>query len=192
MKNKDQYAAVTIGTSLGGLAALTQIIPTLPENFLPTIIVQHIQERSENLLVPYLDRLSAMHVKEASPDEAIQKGCVYIAPPGYHLLIDYNHTFALSVDERVNYSRPSIDVLFESAGMVYQSQLIAVILTGANSDGTQGLRVVKKYGGLVVAEDPETAEAATMPRSAIDAGLVDFVLPLADIADFLQKKTIVL
>ena len=110
--------------------------------------------------------------------EAIKPANVYFAPPNYHLLINDDKTFSLSIDDKVNYARPSIDVLFESAVDVYAPWLVGVILTGANNDGAQGLRLIKERGGLAIVQDPQTAESAYMPKAALEATQVDYVLPL--------------
>ncbi len=180
--------AVVIGTSAGGLQALTMLIPPLPKNFdKAMIVVSHIQEGSDDFLARYLDGISAIRIKEANEKEAILSGTVYVAPAGYHLLVEDDRTFALSTEGPVNYSRPSIDVLFESAAEVYADKLVGVILTGANSDGARGVRAVKQAGGLVVVQDPETAESSAMPRAAIDATHIDHVLELPEIASFLSN-----
>ena len=181
-----KYRAVVIGASAGGIHAIKAIIMALPSNFhLPVIIVQHISPLSDNYWITLMDSLSALTVKEADEKEKIRKGTIYITPPNYHLLIERDETFSLSIDPKVNYARPSIDVLFESAADVYKDQLIGVILTGANSDGANGLRRIKEYGGLAIVQDPATAESASMPAAAIAATQVDYILPLEEITDIL-------
>lgn len=181
-----KYRAVVIGASAGGIHAIKAIIMALPGNFhLPIIIVQHISPLSDNYWITLMDSLSALTVKEADEKEKIRKGTIYITPPNYHLLIERDETFSLSIDPKVNYARPSIDVLFESAADVYKDQLIGVILTGANSDGANGLRRIKEYGGLAIVQDPATAESASMPTAAIAATQVDYILPLEEIIDIL-------
>lgn len=181
-----KYRAVVIGASAGGIHAIKAIIMALPGNFhLPIIIVQHISPLSDNYWITLMDSLSALTVKEADEKEKIRKGTIYITPPNYHLLIERDETFSLSIDPKVNYARPSIDVLFESAADVYKDHLIGVILTGANSDGANGLRRIKEYGGLAIVQDPATAESASMPAAAIAATQVDYILPLEEIVDVL-------
>jgi two-component system chemotaxis response regulator CheB len=180
-----KYKAIVIGTSAGGPAALVELLPVFPPNYaLPVIIVQHVHPAQVHFAARYAQRCK-LKVKEADEKEAICPGRVYFAPPNYHLLIEDDQTFSLSVDDKVNYSRPAIDVLFESAADVYGSRLIGVILTGANDDGARGLRRIKQRGGLAVAQDPATAQAAAMPRAAIELAQVDYVLPLADIGKLL-------
>ena len=127
-----------------------------------------------------------LQVKQAEEKESIQGGTVYIAPPNYHLLIEDDHTFSLSVDNAVNYARPSIDVLFESAADVYGSDLIGVILTGNNDDGSQGLKKIKRNGGLTIVQTPESAEADGMPQAALEAVIPEYMLSLEAIGPLLN------
>lgn len=182
-----QYHAVVMGVSAGGLLALSKILPELDADYpLPVLIVQHMRPDSDGFLWQHLDKLSRVTVKEAEDKEAIQPKTVYIAPPDYHLLVEPNRTIALSAEERVNYSRPSIDVLFETAAEVYQQGLIGVILTGANSDGTMGLKKIKHYAGLAIVQSPDSAEYDIMPCSAIASVAVDHIVPLAKLGHFLN------
>ena len=183
-----QYEAIVIGVSSGGMNAMKIIFSLLPENFsTPIIIVQHVGSHSENLWIKLLNDKSTLEIKEADEKEKIEKGKVYIAPANYHLLIENNKTFSLSIDEKVNFARPSIDVLFESAAEAYQNKLIGVILTGSNNDGTKGMRRIKEYGGLTIVQDPDTAESCFMPASVIASFLPDYVLPLEEIIKILIK-----
>ena len=183
-----RYEAIVIGVSSGGMNALKVLFSLLPKEFkTPIIIVQHIGSQSENLWIRLLNDKSNLPIKEADEKESIEHGKVYIAPPNYHLLIERNKTFSLTIDERVNYARPSIDVLFESAAEAYKNKLIGVILTGSNNDGSNGLKRIKEYGGLTIVQDPTTAESNYMPASAIAAMQVDFILSLEDIIKLLIK-----
>jgi two-component system, chemotaxis family, protein-glutamate methylesterase/glutaminase len=182
------YKAIVIGTSSGGMNALRVMFSILTQDFkTPIIIVQHIGAHSDNLWIKLLNDKCNLCLKEADEKEKIENGVVYIAPPNYHLLIEKDKTFSLTIDERVNYSRPSIDVLFESAAEVYKSSLIGVVLTGSNHDGTNGIKRIKQYGGLVIIQNPETAESSFMPASAIAAVKPDYILSLKDIAELLMK-----
>jgi two-component system chemotaxis response regulator CheB len=182
------YEGIVIGSSAGGLRALLILIKDLPRDFpLPIIIVQHLLDGNDSFLAEFLNEKAKITVKEADDKEPIQKGIVYIAPPGYHLLIEDDLTLSLSMDPRVNFSRPSIDVLFESAAFVYEERCIGIILTGASSDGSQGLKKIKTKGGLTLVQDPETAEYSTMPRSAIQTSAVDHISTIEEIADFLNS-----
>ena len=183
-----KYEAIVIGVSSGGMNAMKVIFSLLPKNFItPIIIVQHIGARSDNQWIKLLNNNSNLYLKEADEKEKIEYGKVYIAPPNYHLMIEKNKTFSLSIDERVNYSRPSIDVLFESAAEAYKNKLIGVILTGSNNDGTEGIKRIKEYGGLAIIQNPETAESAYMPKSAIAAIQPDYILSLEDMTELLIK-----
>ena len=190
-QNERKYEAVVIGVSAGGLAALDQILPQLDCHFcIPILIVQHIGADSDSYLPTHFDVRCAMTVKEAEDKERIQEGRIYFAPPNYHMLVEQDRCIALSIDEKVNYSRPSIDVLFETAAITYRQKLIGVVLTGANHDGAKGLARIKQYGGLTIVQNPESAEVDTMPRAAMGATEVDKILSLKEIASFLNKLCI--
>ena len=179
--------AVVIGASAGGWDALKIILGALPEDFpLAIMVVMHRHPHSDDYLEKSLDNDCAVRVKQADEKESIVSGTVYFAPPNYHLLIEDIHTLTLSVARAVNYARPSIDVLFESAAYVYGDTLAGLILTGANNDGAGGLKKIKAMGGLTLVQDPETAEATAMPSAAIKAADPDFVLPLGDIGAFIK------
>ncbi|MDF5731670.1 MAG: chemotaxis protein CheB [Rhizonema sp. PD38] len=188
------FQLIVIGTSFGGLHALQILLPGLPKTFpVPVAIVQHRHKTSDNSLSLLLQHYSNLIVKEVEDKEEILPGCVYLAPADYHLLVEtkdetasYSY-FALSTDAPVTYARPSIDVLFETTADGYAEKAIAVILTGANHDGAQGLARIKARGGKTVAEEPSTATCATMPKAAIETGAVDKILHLQDIAPFLVK-----
>lgn len=180
------FEAVVIGVSAGGMSALKVLLSALPALFpLPIVIVQHIDSHSDAYLAEYLNRVSALTVKEAEDKEIVRHGCVYLAPAGYHLLIEPDESFSLSVDEKVNYCRPAIDPLFESASDVYGASLIGIILTGANSDGARGLKTIKARGGIAIVQDPKTAISPYMPRAAIEAVPVDYIIQLEQIAPLL-------
>jgi len=182
------YEAIVIGTSSGGMNALKFLFSALPIDFsIPIIIVQHISPRSDNQWIKLLNINSKLYLKEADEKEKIEHGKVYIAPPNYHLMIERNKTFSLTIDERVNYSRPSIDVLFESAAEAYKNKLIGVILTGSNNDGTNGIKRIQECGGLTISQDPETAESSYMPASAIATNQPDYILSLEEITALLIK-----
>jgi two-component system, chemotaxis family, protein-glutamate methylesterase/glutaminase len=181
-----RYDAVAIGVSAGGLAALTRILGVLPANYpLPIIVVQHRSRDERFLLEEVLQVKCAIKIRQAEEKEAILPGAVYLAPPDYHLLIEKDHTFSLSYDALVNYSRPSIDVLFESAADVYRKKLLGIILTGANSDGSVGMKMISKHGGYTIAEDPVSAEYPEMPAAAIRTGSIQKTTDLDGIARYL-------
>jgi len=180
------YEAIVIGVSSGGLNAMKILFSLLPAGFsTPIIIVQHIGTQSGNIWIKLLSDKSNVEIKEADEKEIIEKGKAYIAPPNYHLLIEKNKTFSLTVAERVNFARPSIDVLFETAAEAYRDKLIGVILTGSNNDGSKGIKRIKEYGGLTIVQEPKTAESPYMPASAIETIQPDYILPVEDIVKLL-------
>lgn len=188
MARKPPYKAVVIGSSAGGIHALIKVLSVLPADFpLPIVIAQHLHPESGHHLSRILGTKSALKIKQADEKEFIQKGWVYLAPPNYHLLIEEDFTFSLSLEAPVNYSRPSIDVLFESAVHAYRQHLIGIILTGANHDGSLGLKKIKEMGGFTIVQDPKTAEADAMPTAAIKATTIDKILPLQDIGLYLLQ-----
>ncbi|HJQ36259.1 MAG TPA: chemotaxis protein CheB [Thermoanaerobaculia bacterium] len=181
------YELIVLGCSMGGMKALQEILEFLPEEFpLPMVIVQHRYRTSNESLPAFFRRHSKLNVVDADDKQWIRRGTVYLAPADYHLLVDRGE-LSLSVDARVEYSRPSIDVLFESAANAYGSGVIGVVLTGANADGARGAAAIKKRGGFVVVQDPKTAEAPAMPEAAIAAARVDRILPLERIGPFLVE-----
>ncbi len=190
--NHSSYRAMVIGVSAGGLNALSKILPLLPKNFpLAIIVLQHRGEvvtdvsSGGDFLIKFFQQNCTMPVQEAKAGDIIVAGRIYIAPAKYHLLIEKEATFSLSLEPPVNYALPSIDVLFDSASACYKNQLIGLILTGANSDGSLGLKTVKSRSGLTIVQDPDTAEVDFMPNSAIQSHKVDYILALNEIAPFL-------
>lgn len=176
-------AAIVIGGSAGSLAALEAILSALPADFAPPIlVVEHLHASDDGAFARHLAHASVLPVIEPCDKDPIEGGRVYTAPANYHLLVEREGTISLSVSEKVNWSRPSIDVLFESASRVWRDALVAVILSGASADGAKGLGAVKAAGGRTFAQDPASAEIPFMPQAAIAAGAVDEVLPLAHIA----------
>jgi len=192
-----KYEAIVIGVSSGGMNALKFIFSVLPSGFsIPIIIVQHISAHSNNEWIELLNEKSNLIVKEADEKEKIESGKVYVAPANYHLLIETDKTFSLTIDEYVNYARPSIDVLFESAADAYREKLIGIMLTGSNNDGAKGIKRIKELGGMVIIQDPKTAESSTMPAAAIATCLSgrqgvepDYILSLEKIVQLLTKLT---
>lgn len=177
------YKALVIGTSFGGLEALKAIIPQFPKNLpLAVIVVLHIGENQNDSFIRYLNEISLLHVKEAEDKEQIEAGTVYFAPPNYHLLIENDASFSLSTDPKVNHSRPSIDVLFETAAWCYKNKLIGTILSGLNQDGAYGLLQINDLGGICIVENPENAIARIMPSAAYKIAKPQFITPLHQIA----------
>lgn len=193
MSNYPTYGAVAIGASTGGLYALKRLLPALPDDFpCPILIVQHISPTSDNYLTVILDKISRIHVKEADEKEIILPGTAYIAPPDYHLLVEADKTLSLSVEDKVNYARPSIDVLFQTAADAYKENLVGILLTGANADGSEGIHYIKKRGGFTIVQDPQEAESPVMPNAAIQRCDPDLILPLEGIIEQLIKPGFIL
>lgn len=183
-----KYRAVAIGVSSGGLQALSLLLGRMPADLpLALLIVQHLGADSGDGFARLLDHRCALHVKEADEGEMIRPGVAYLAPPNYHLLVENDGALALSVDPPVSYARPSVDVLFETAAMAFGEQLIGIVLTGANADGSRGLKAIHEHGGLTVVQDPAEADSSPMPLAALAATPVHHVLALAQIANLLLE-----
>ncbi len=189
---------VVVGTSLGGLNALEILLGGLPKSFsVPVAIAQHRHKDTDDTLSLFLQHHCVLPVTEAEDKEAIVPGQVYLAPADYHLLVESSQpqgdcqngphcpTFSLSTEAPVCYARPSINVLFESVADAYGEKAIGVILTGASDDGSQGLARIKANGGQTIVQEPTTAFCPTMPKAAIEAVAIDWILPLPDIAPLL-------
>jgi two-component system chemotaxis response regulator CheB len=179
--------AVVIGASAGGIEALTVLLPALlPEQRPPVFIVLHLPRDKPSMLAEIFARKCALPVREAQDKEEVMPGTVYFAPNNYHLLIDSGPQLALSADEPVHHSRPSVDVLFESAVEIYNDRLLGIILSGANDDGASGLAAIHDAGGVTVVQSPQTARAPQMALSALKLRPADWVLPLEEIATMLH------
>jgi two-component system chemotaxis response regulator CheB len=160
---------VVIGGSAGSIEVLHEVLAQLPPGFGPaTAIVIHLPPEGPNLLTEIFTTREGLKVKLAEDKEPIAGGTIYFAAPDYHLLVEKNRTFALSIDERVHYSRPAIDVLFETAAEAYGERLMGVVLSGANADGAAGLRAVAAAGGIAVVQSLESAELIAMPAAALE------------------------
>jgi two-component system chemotaxis response regulator CheB len=183
MGSEHSIKAIAIGASAGGVEALIGLLQGLRREFQPAIlIVMHIPANNDDLLVDVLQPHCLLPLHEAQDKQRVTAGTVYVAPPGYHLLVEPARSLALSVDEPVNFCRPSIDVLFESAAWAYGPKLLGIVLTGANADGARGLRAIRSAGGLAWVQEPSTALAPVMPQSAISLAGADRILPLAELA----------
>ncbi len=174
--------AIVIGASAGGVHALLEILEKLPGSFsLPLIVALHLPEDRKSQLVEIFQHRLAIPVREAADKESIAPGTLYFAGPGYHLSVEMDRSFSLSCEAPVNYSRPSIDVLMESAADAYGATLAGILLTGANSDGAAGLARIGELGGLTIVQDPAQAEARAMPEAALRRLQPDHVLSLGAI-----------
>lgn len=181
-------AFVTVGCSAGGLHALHVLLGGLAADFpAPVVAVCHTGSDDVSLLCELLARNSTLPVREATERTLPLPGQVYIAPSGYHLLLDDDGRFALSVDPRVGFARPSIDVLFESAATVGGRHTIGVVMTGANSDGANGLQRIRARGGIAIVQDPADAEVDLMPRAALTQAGADHCVALVEIAPLLNR-----
>lgn len=186
-----RWRLVVIGTSLGGLTALPIILRALPADFrCPVVVVQHRAIHTDDLsLVAALQRGCPLEVREVEDKDPLRPGRVYLAPSDYHVLVDDDH-LTLSTEARVLHARPSIDVLFESAAESHRRRVIGVVLTGASRDGVLGAQAIKRHGGLVLVQDPSTAESKVMPAAVLGAVAVDRVLLLPQMAQCLQLYSV--
>lgn len=181
------FDIVALAASAGGLNALTQVLQALPADFAAGIVVvQHLDPRHRSLMAEILGRRTGLKVKEAAQGSRVAAGTVMIAPPNNHLLVNQDGSLTLTQTELVHFLRPSADLLFESTAAAYRERAIAVILSGSGHDGAMGVKAIKKMGGTVIVQDQESSEFGGMPAAAQQTGLVDFVLPLNEIARALQ------
>ncbi|MFA4867492.1 MAG: chemotaxis protein CheB [Pedobacter sp.] len=179
--------ALIFGGSAGSLEVLLKVLPDVNVNItFPIIIVVHRKHGADSLLPILLSTRTKLNVKEVDEKEKIVAGNVYIAPSDYHLLVEQDETFSLDYSEKINYSRPAIDATFQTAAEVYKTNLVCILLSGSNSDGVNGLKSVKAWGGRAVIQDPETAQVAYMPEQARLNVMIDEVLPIADMAEFIN------
>ena len=180
--------AVVIGVSAGGIKALGLILPALPHDFpVPIMVVIHLPPSRKSIVAELFADKCALEVREAEDKEGLAPGAVYFAPPDYHLLVESDHSLSLSSEEPVMFSRPSIDVLFETAADAYGAGLVGIILTGANPDGAQGLKAIAAAGGRTLVQTPATAFAAAMPEAALQSCPDAQIIELEEIALYLQK-----
>jgi len=183
----NRYQLLIIGGSAGSLEVLVQLLPALHKNLKLAIVVVMHRKAGESMLVDVLGGKTTWPVKEAEEKENVEAGTVYVAPSDYHLLFEKNKTFSLDFSEKVHYSRPSIDVSFESAADAYGATVIAVLLSGANSDGSEGLNLIRNAGGLAIVQDPLEASVAYMPQQAIDNFQVDYIADTKTIVDIINR-----
>lgn len=185
---KKTFELIIIGGSAGSLQVILKLLPELRFTIPVAIaIVLHRKSSSDETLVDLLSTKISWPVREVEEKEPILPFHIYIAPADYHLLVESDHTFALDVSEKVNYSRPSIDITFESAAEVYGPKLLAILLSGANADGQEGMKNIKAAGGTCIVQNPDTAEVAYMPMMAIGAVEIDKILHAEEIAPYLNE-----
>lgn len=181
------FEIVALAASAGGLKALTDVLAALPAGFpAALVVVQHLDPRHRSLMAEILGKRTSLPVSEAREGDRLEPGHAYIAPPNRHLLVNPDHTLSLTQTELVHFVRPSADLLFESTAASYRERAIAVVLSGSGKDGAMGVKAIKKMGGTVIVQDESTAEFFGMPDAAQQTGMVDFVLPLHEIAPALQ------
>jgi two-component system, chemotaxis family, protein-glutamate methylesterase/glutaminase len=180
--------AVAVGASAGGVDALLKLLDALPRGFrLPLVIVLHQPEAHASVLPDVFAKRTGLPSREAADKAPVEPGTLYFAPPGYHLSVEQDRSFSLSLEPPVLFSRPSIDVLMDSAADAYGSRLAGILLTGASEDGARGLTRIHEAGGLSIVQDPAEAQMSTMPLSALARHKPGFVLPLADIRKLLLQ-----
>lgn len=178
---------IVIGTSAGGLNALTRVLSVLPNDTAAALlVVQHLDPKHKSLMADILQRRIAMSVKECADGETIELGKIYIAPPDRHMTV-HGGQARLSRGEPVHFSRPSVDVLFKSAAEDFGSRVLAIVLTGSGTDGTDGVRSVKAHGGYVIVQDPISADSTGMPQAAITTGCADRIVPLEEIGEAVMR-----
>lgn len=186
---RSAYEFIALGCSVGGIEALKFLLQELPADFpIPIGVVQHRGADSDSMMIRYFKDVFALKVIEPEDKEPIVPGAVYFAPANYHMLVGEDHCFHLNVDDPVYFSRPSIDVFFSSAALVFRKNLVGVIMSGANADGAEGLRQIQNRGGEAIVQDPATAYHRTMPEAALAAlqGEIQ-VLDLAKIKHFIHS-----
>ena len=182
-----KYRMVVIGGSAGSLDSILKIVAAVQESVdVAFVVVVHRGKGGDSILTDLLSSQTTLVVKEVEDKELILPGTIYIAPPDYHLLLENEYTFSLDASEKVHYSRPSIDVTFESAALVYGPALVGVLLSGANADGAVGLKNIADAGGFTIAQQPATAEVGYMPQQAINLTKVSVILEGEDIGMFLR------
>lgn len=180
--------AVVVGASAGGVEALLSIFASLPAAYrLPILVVLHMPDDRLSQLAQVFQQRLALRVKEVDDKESLQGGTLYFAAPGYHLLVEQDRSLSLSREAPLHYSRPSIDILFDSAAEVYGAALAGILLTGANHDGAAGLATIQRQGGLTLVQDPDEAQVPTMPQAALALLRPDFILRLQDIRALLVE-----
>ncbi len=186
--NARTIEAVVIGASAGGVDALMVLLAGLPAGWrLPLVTVLHLPEQHESRLAEVFRNRLALRVSEAQDKDRIAPATLYFAPPGYHLSIERDRSFSLSCEPPLHWSRPSIDVLMKSAADAYGPALAGMLLTGANDDGAEGLAYIHRAGGLTAVQDPEEAQAPTMPRAALLRHRPDRILPLRELRELLLQ-----
>ena len=187
MVNNDRYQIIAIGGSWGGMDALIEILSGISSTtFIPIVVALHRHRVIESNLPHILSKYLKIKVKEIEEKEYLNNGTIYLAPRNYHVFLEKDKSFSLCVSELVNYARPSIDVLFDNVANVFKSKAIGILLTGANSDGSKGLKAISEVGGLTIVQDPLDSESRNMPLSALEIMNPDYILSKKKINKFLM------
>ncbi len=182
------FSAIVIGASAGAVEALSQLLPTLPADYhIPILIVVHMPPDKKSVMAEVFQHKCALPVREAEAGEPIEGGTIYFAPPDYHLLVEKHFHLSLSSEEQVHFSRPSIDILFETAADAYGVGLLGIVLTGANQDGAKGLKAIGDAGGTAIIQQPACAYASAMPKAALALCPHAGVLNISDIALYMKN-----
>ncbi len=184
--NKTTYELIAIGGSAGSLQVIIEILQHLWKKNFAIVIVMHRKETPEPMLADLLASKSIYKVKEVEEKESILPGVIYLASPNYHLLVEKDYSFSLDASEKVNFSRPSIDVFLESASSIYGKKLIGILLSGGNNDGAAGIQKVRENGGLTIVQDPSTADVPSMPEAAMKFFRPDYISLPEDIAKIIN------
>ena len=181
------FDIIALAASAGGLKALTDVLAALPRDFpAALVVVQHLDPRHRSLMAEILGKRTSLIVREAREGDMLEPGLAFIAPPNHHLLVNAGGRLSLSQTELVHFVRPSADLLFESTAAAYKERAIAVVLSGTGRDGAMGVKAIKMMGGTVIVQDEKTSQFFGMPGAAQQTGLVDFILPLPEIAPALR------
>ena len=181
------FEIIALAASAGGLKALTDVLAALPRDFpAALVVVQHLDPRHRSLMAEILGKRTSLLVREAREGDMLERGLAFIAPPNRHLLVNAGGRLSLSQTELVHFVRPSADLLFESTAAAYKERAIAVVLSGTGRDGAMGVKAIKMMGGTVIVQDEQTSQFFGMPGAAQQTGLVDFILPLPEIAPALR------
>ena len=176
--------------SAGGFRVILNILKSLERPIrIPVIVIVHRNPKYASSIEDTLSKALVQKIKTADDKEAIENGTIYFAPAGYHLLVEPDYSFSLDISEPVQYSRPSIDVTFESVAEIYKENCTAILFSGANQDGAQGLLMIKRYGGKTFVQDPVTAEVPIMPEAAIQLDAQERILSIQEIKDYVKQLT---
>lgn len=187
-KLKNQYKAIVIGGSAGSFQSILQIIESLPKNFpIPILITIHRLKQVRSGLIESIGNKPNAKIHEPFDKQIIEPNSIYFAPSNYHLLVESDKTISLSTEEAIEFSRPSIDYMFNSAAYVYKHELLAILLSGANKDGANGIETIKHYNGTIIIQNPKEAEVAIMPKAALEKVEANYIFTIQEIIEFINN-----